>query len=65
MQPQNPLESEIFRGFLSVMKDISVKEGQTQKCGKITLPRIQICRHEIEKLEVFVSHSWIILTQAY
>jgi len=27
--------------------------------------RLDIKKDEIEKLEVFVSHSWIILTQAY
>lgn len=51
-----------YSGFFVATRNISLKEGlQTQKYGKITLPRIQICGHEIEKLEVFVSHfekSW-------
>ncbi len=51
-----------YSGFLTATKNVSLKEGlQTQKYGKITLPRIQICGHGIERPEVFVSHfeeSW-------
>ncbi len=51
-----------YSGFLEVTKDVGIKEGlQTQKYGKIILPRIQICGHQIENFEVFVSHferSW-------
>lgn len=51
-----------YSGFITATKDVSLKEGlQTQKYGKIIIPKIQICGHEIEKFEVFVSRfekSW-------
>lgn len=51
-----------YSGFIQETEDVSLKRGlQTQKYGKIVIPRIQICGHEIEKLKVFVSSfekSW-------
>ncbi len=51
-----------YSGFFETTKNVGLKEGlQTQKYGKIILPRIQICGHKIDNLEVFVSHfekSW-------
>lgn len=50
-------------GFLqSRQEDVQLKLGlQTQKYGKIILPQVEICRHRIEALDVYVSHfdkSW-------
>lgn len=51
-----------FVGLLQVTKEVSLKPGlQTQKYGKVVVPRIEICSHPIENLEVYVSHfekSW-------
>lgn len=52
-----------FAGFLEeTKKNISLKPGlQTQKYGKIILPKLEICGHPIDNLEVYVSHfekSW-------
>lgn len=51
-----------YAGFLSEIEPVMLKTGlQTQKYRKVLLPKIQICGHMIENLEVFVSHfekSW-------
>lgn len=52
-----------YLGFLDrTNSNIELKHGlQTQKYGKIILPRLEICSHVIENLEVYVSHfdkSW-------
>ena len=53
----------VHTGFLdSTDKNVSIKSGlQTQKYGVITLPSVTICGHQIDALDVFVSHfeqSW-------
>jgi hypothetical protein len=53
----------VHSGFLETKNEkVSLKPGlQTQKYGKITLPSITICHHQIDFFEVFVSHfesSW-------
>ena len=50
-------------GLLEQTKeDVKLKQGfQTQKYGKVVLPKIEICSHPIDNLEVYVSHfdkSW-------
>ncbi|MBI4223511.1 MAG: retroviral-like aspartic protease family protein [Deltaproteobacteria bacterium] len=52
-----------FAGLLEkTRRDVVLKPGlQTQKYGKVVLPRIEICSHPIDNLEVYISHfdkSW-------
>jgi len=52
-----------YLGFIEKTKNsVELKHGlQTQKYGKVVLPHIEICSHEINDLEVYVSHfekSW-------
>lgn len=52
-----------YLGFLEKKRDdVQVKEGlQTQKYGRVFLPKLTICSHAVENLEVYVSHfdkSW-------
>lgn len=52
-----------FVGLLEEKKEgVLLKPGlQTQKYGKVLIPRIEICSHSIDNLEVYVSHfdkSW-------
>ncbi|RKZ80968.1 MAG: hypothetical protein DRR19_22845 [Candidatus Parabeggiatoa sp. nov. 1] len=53
----------VHSGFLETKSEkVSLKPGlQTQKYGKIILPSVTICLHQIDFFEVFVSHfdsSW-------
>ena len=51
-----------FIGLLKETKNVSLKHSlQTQKYGRVIIPRIEICSHLINNLEVYVSHfdkSW-------
>jgi len=52
-----------YLGFLQKTRDdVELGDGlQTQKYGRVVLPKIEICSHPIENLEVYVSHfhkSW-------
>ena len=52
-----------YLGFLEKKRDnVHVQEGlQTQKYGRVVIPKIDICSHAIENLDVYVSHfekSW-------
>jgi len=63
--PKTEFSDEALKhlGFLKERRDnIDLKQGlQTQKYGKIVLPSIKICSHEISNLDVYISHfekSW-------
>lgn len=48
--------------FTSRQEGVQLKPGlQTQKYGRVVIPKIEICSHIIEELNVYVSHfdkSW-------
>ena len=52
----------IHTGFIQSAGEAKIRPGlQTQKYGKISLPSMIICGHEIHDMEIFVSHfetSW-------
>ena len=51
-----------YAGLLETKQEVSIKPGlQTQKYGKIIVPKLNVCSHQIDNLEVYVSHferSW-------